>query len=243
LPIENFLDFIFPPLPRCVVCGHPLPVQDHRSICDICLGYLRRPLVARDCCRLCGRPLARAERDFCRECSKREESFGRVHPGALYRDPVATLVKRMKYGAEPHLAAPLTCLIAEAVGPWLKEYDCLVPVPISRRKMAERRYNQSLLLARRLLQMGGPPVVSALTTVKDHDAQATLSRTERQENLSGSISVPACRRSTLARKSVLLIDDVFTTGATAHACACQLLSAGAARVDVAVIAIAVMIST
>jgi ComF family protein len=230
-------------LAECVICKRRLPQGDGSSICDICIDHLRRPFRERKVCPRCGRPLGPGSETVCFECATRPSSFGRVYPGAFYRDPVAALVKRMKYGGEAYLATPLAYLLADALLEALPQYDVLVPVPLTAKKLAERGYNQSELVARRLFQIGGPRVIRALIKTQDHPAQAGLSRAERLTNLSGTIALHPRHGRSIVGKSVLVIDDVFTTGATVHACADVLLAGDAGQVDVAVIATGYAIPT
>ncbi len=112
-------------------------------------------------------------------------------------------------------------------------YDIIVPVPMHWRKRWQRGYNQTMLLA----QQFPKPVWPALKKVRATRSQAGLNKVERQHNLTGSFQVTAYFKQALMNKRVLLLDDVYSTGATTRACATQLLKAGVASVDIAVVAV------
>jgi ComF family protein len=118
-----------------------------------------------------------------------------------------------------------------AGAPWL-----LVPVPLHPRKKRERRYNQSAELARTLARLTGLRWCDALRRIRYTDSQAGLDREGRLKNLKGAFVVNARATERITGREILLIDDVLTTGATAHECARTLCHAGAARVAVLTVA-------
>ncbi len=119
----------------------------------------------------------------------------------------------------------------------LTEADVLVPVPLHRRRLASRRYNQSALLARTVSARCGVPVaVDALVRVKATPPQVGLTRTQRALNVQGAFRVPDETRLQVDGRAVVLVDDVLTSGATVNAASRALLRGGAKRVDVLVFA-------
>jgi len=119
----------------------------------------------------------------------------------------------------------------------LGEADLLVPVPLHWRRAWSRRFNQSGALARVIERRTGVKLASeALRRVRPTEQQVGLSRTQRASNVQGAFRVAPDRKADIARRRVVLIDDVLTSGATVDACARALLRAGAAEVDVLVFA-------
>jgi ComF family protein len=117
--------------------------------------------------------------------------------------------------------------------------DVIVAVPLARRRMLMRRFNQSQILANEVRRLSGKPAAPlALARTRATRSQVGLSRSERERNVSGAFAVRPGQAARVAGQRVLLIDDVITTGATASAAARVLLRAGAARVDVLALAIA-----
>ena len=119
----------------------------------------------------------------------------------------------------------------------LADADLIVPVPLTRRRLIQRQFNQSALLAGDVSRLTGVAWNAlALAKVRETPPQVTLSGTARHQNLKGAFAVTAVGRSKLPGRRIVVIDDVITTGATAEAAAKTLLDAGAARVDVLALA-------
>ncbi len=180
---------------------------------------------------------------FCATCAStvsriRSDEGARVVAAFAYGGAIAEAITRFKYGRRPDLARPLADLLwralephARARGPWL-----VVPVPLHASRLAERGYNQSALLARRLAgRLSSARVLPlALARTRDTPRQATLGRSERLLNVADAFV--ARRPGRLAGSRVLLVDDVMTTGATLDGCERAIWRAGAREVSVAVLA-------
>jgi ComF family protein len=149
------------------------------------------------------------------------------------------LIVRFKF-EDKHEPLPLFIkLMREAGRELLAEAGLLIPVPLHRLRLLQRRFNQSALLAKGLGRAAGVPVaVMALQRTRRTAAQVGLGDEARRANVAQAFSVKPEARKLLQGKNIVLIDDVITTGATANACAEALLGAGAARVDVLAIALA-----
>jgi ComF family protein len=212
------LDLLFPPY--CIGCG-----KEGSYICGRCereLSYISPPV-----CTLCGRPLLPG--GSCPGCIGQPTSLDGIRAPFLFEGIVRKAVHDLKYHN-------LRALVPVLAG-YLKEYlmenplpgDILVPVPIHRKRIHERGYNQSSLLARELGRLTSLPVEdSCLIRLTYIAPQAKLaSAAERQQNTVGAF---ACKDDRLKKKQVILIDDVSTSGATMNACAAALKTAGAAAV-------------
>ena len=137
-------------------------------------------------------------------------------------------MRDLKYAGKRYLACPLgdalaECALREGIGG-----DAAVFVPMSEKERAARGYNQSELLARRLSERTGMPLVSALEKTRETRRQAELGRTERKSNLAGAFRVTD--RAAVRDKTIVIADDVMTTGSTLSEIAAALKKAGAARV-------------
>jgi ComF family protein len=214
----RLLDLIVPP--RCAGCG-----RRDTWLCPSCRAEL--PRLPDRSCRVCAAPVAGAVHR-CAECYRDPPPVARVH-AALRHDGVARqLVLGLKYRRGKHLVQPLVDLIAPITP---DDVDVLVPVPLHERRLRERGFNQSELLAVELARRTARPVAGdALARVRETSSQAGLSPGERVENVRGAFAASA----RLDGRSVLLVDDVCTTGATLYACARALKRSGAATVQAVV---------
>jgi len=168
---------------------------------------------------------------FCEVCASLLEPSPDPRAVYLYGGPLAEAIRKLKYRHRTELAEPLGRRLARGCASLAGEVDVVVPVPLHRRRLAERGFNQSALLARRVARSLGLPLrPRALRRLRDTPPQASLDRADRAANVRDAFRA----RATEAR--VLLIDDVRTTGATLAACAEALTAAGAARVHVRTLA-------
>ena len=227
------LDLLLPP--TCILCS--AQVDAPGLLCGACFGELNA--IGAPFCECCGVPFElawhAAEGGLCQHCVDTPPPFERARAALNYDKASRRLVLPFKHGDRIEFAAILARLMVRAGAILLREADFLVPVPLHRRRLFVRRYNQAALLARALRRMTGRPVmVDAL--VRRH-ATRTLggkSAAERREEVAGAFAVRPRRASLLEGRRILLIDDVMTSGATAAACAETLLAAGAGGVDVLV---------
>ena len=164
-------------------------------------------------------------------------AYDRARAAVRYDDVARTLVQSFKYGDRLDLAPMMGRWMARAGRELLVDADALVPVPLHWRRQWSRRFNQSAALAGAISVLCDVPVVHAgLKRMRATPQQVGRSKTERADNVQGAFSVPSEHKADIAGRSVVLIDDVLTSGATVDACARALLRAGAAHVDVLVFA-------
>jgi ComF family protein len=144
-------------------------------------------------------------------------------------------IQRLKYEDSPHLARPLGSLLRHTCRRWRVQAEIVVPVPLHTRRLVERGYNQSALLARHVAdELAAPLAARALARIVDTVPQAGLSREARHANVEGAFSV--AERKVIAGRAVALVDDVSTTGATIRACRKALVEVGATAVTTVVVA-------
>ncbi len=220
------------PLP-CPLCGKGVPFDGTPNMfCGECMK--RMPMIRGKVCRTCG-----AEIDgifeSCSECMNHPKPpWTRAYALFRYTDEVLDCIHLFKYQGRTELARPLGRLAAGLADAESLRYDCIVPVPLHWRRFLKRGYNQSALFARQLGGHLGIPVRGLLRRVRHTKQQAFLTKNERNSNIAGAFSISD---STVAEMcSILLVDDVMTTGATLREAAGVLLENGAERVDVLVIA-------
>ncbi len=232
---RDFLDFFLPP--KCPLCGTVSSSHPHGRPCPACL--LRIPFIGHPRCPRCGRGYSTeaGEDHLCGTCLTEGRTFYRARSIGAYEGLLLETIARFKFRGVSYLANPLGALLAEFEDPEFPfgEFELLLPVPLHPQRLRFRGYNQSLLLARRISRHRSIPLnFTALVRTRPTQPQTQLSGPERQKNIRGAFAVrnPAA----VQGKKVLLIDDVFTTGATVQECARVLLRAGADRVDVLTVA-------
>lgn len=215
---SQLADLFFPP--HCVVCG-----RLGAWLCRACIqsvSFLRL-----SACPVCGRPGVESE-DHCPTCAGENPALSGMHSVSYYQPPLREAIHALKYGGVRAVAAPLGVLLAEC---WRRQpfaAHLIVPVPLHKARQRQRGYNQSLLLARELAgHIGLPLQEGMLLRTRNTRSQTTLTRQERQVNVRGAFH---CPDRTLTGAHILLVDDVYTTGATLEACATALLEAGVGRV-------------
>ena len=218
---QAWVDLVYPQL--CCVCRVPV---DEGWFCEACAGEL--PRVEAPYCKVCGEVYEGAlTNEFrCTNCSGRRLEFefavAACHAEGAMRELIHQFSLKLRIlEEEPRLAE-------ESLGDWL-----LVPVPLHRSREAEREYNQSWELCTRLSRLTGIPAAKALVRTRETEQQAGLNREERLKNLRGAFAVrPPGRwqpKMDLKGCSILLVDDVFTTGATTSECARVLRREGGAE--------------
>lgn len=218
--------------PRCLGCG--LVVEQDDSLCPACWGRLK--FIAAPRCAACGVPfeIAQGEDALCAPCLERQPRFAEARAAVVYDRLPREVLMRFKYGSRPHLARMMARHIRLMAADWLDAQDAvLVPVPLARWRLWRRGYNQAGLIAGALAR--GSAAGLALGGLVRHRATQSsggLTRAQRFANVRGAFSVPEDARYRMAGRTVILVDDVMTTGATADACAHALIRAGAARVRV-----------
>lgn len=203
--------------PQCVVCESRLADLADPGLCPPCYGKLRAFNIAE----------APALQD-----ELAHMPFTRFAAAYFYDDTLSGLVSRLKFHDSSELATPLARMM-RSVFDELPGADVMVPVPLHPTRLLRRKYNQAALLTKRLSQLTGMPwLPEGLKRTRATAHQTGQNRATRQRQLQGAFAASP----KVAGKHVILVDDVFTTGSTATACAKALLKAGAKQVDVLVLA-------
>lgn len=227
------LDVLLPP--RCIGCGAGVGGQG--TLCPACWREI--DFIAGPCCTACGLPF---DYDFgddglCGACARRRPPYGRACAAVVYTDASRRLVLDFKRGDRTDAAPVLARWMARAGAGLLEKAEVIVPVPLHRRRLIARRYNQSALLALAIGRLAGLPVaVDLLRRVRPTRSQGGLSRAARRRNVQGAFALRLGAQDRLAGRRVLLVDDVMTTGATVEACARTLRRGGSGTVDVLALA-------
>ncbi|UOM36067.1 ComF family protein [Acuticoccus sp. I52.16.1] len=217
--------------PLCLACRRPL--VDPRTLCGSCLRDLE--IVTPPICDIMGTPLAYDAGPGARSPELRwnHPLYDKARVATVFGPLSQRLVHQLKYHDVPGVAALMARLMAPAMADLVADADLLLPVPLHRRRLLKRRFNQAVLIADALAPLVGLPVVRhAVRRVRHTAHQVGLAREQRADNLHGAFKV--VEPHAIAGRAVILVDDVLTSGATADALAVTLRAAGARGVRVAV---------
>lgn len=214
------MSFYLPAL--CRIC-HQYHRNQH-AICQACIAILD-PLGP--ACRSCAHPLTQANPPFCGACAVNPPIIDNIFTAYRYTEPLRSLIHAFKYEAALYLTSFLAALILKAIAS-NPETECLIPIPLHKKRIRSRGFNQAAVLTQHLsFILNKPFVLQGCTKVHATAAQAGLNAQQRHANL-----LHAFRAQPLIYKHVTLIDDLYTTGATANEVAKTLKQeAGVQRVD------------
>ena len=228
--LEKLAHFFLPP--QCYCCGDFLE-EGRRGICPGCLSGVRwiKPPI----CTICGTPFLSAETQnhACGVCLGKERHFAEARAVGYYGGTLQEAIHRWKYERKAHLTTLLGQWMAEGLERYWdsSRFDLLIPVPLHVQRLRERGFNQSFLLVKEISRRTGIPYGKRiLRKSRPTSPQVNLSGPEREKEVRGAFFVGEGGK--VKEKSILLVDDVYTTGATASECSRMLLAAGAERVDV-----------
>jgi len=220
---------------QCLACDRP--VAAHGSLCAACWSKLR--LIEKPYCARLGIPFAYdlGPGALSAEAIADPPPFDRCRAVAAFDDVARQLVHGLKYRDRLELAGWMAGWMSRAGADLVSAADVIVPVPLHTRRLWWRRFNQSALLARAVARAAGKPLVTgALKRIRATAQQVGLTADQRDRNVRGAFRVTAADKAQMAGRRVLLVDDVYTTGATVKAATRALLRAGAVGVDVLVFA-------
>ena len=225
-PLRWAADYALPP--RCAGCGTPV-AADHR-FCAACWGGLR--FLTPPWCAACNLPFAYDEGQgaVCAACAQVPPRHAGVLAAVAYGPVAGALAVRLKHGGRIAFAGTM----ARAMAGLMPEHaEMLVPVPLHRGRLWRRGFNQAVLIGDAVSKLSGVPQhVGVLERRRATQMLRGLGRRARARAVTGAFVVPKARRADVKGKAIVLVDDVYTTGATAGACTRALRAAGAKSVTI-----------
>ncbi len=227
------LNLLFPP--QCLNCDALVPT--HGTLCMECWNQIQ--FITDPLCSCCGLPFEykMGEDVLCGECMRERPAYSRGRAAFKYDEHSRQLILRLKYQDQAWLATIYGKWLMAAGKELVAASDVIIPVPLHYWRFVGRRYNQSALLASALAKTSNLPILSdALRRTRRTTPQTGLTRKQRADNVRGAFTINSRYADSLKGKSVLLIDDVMTTGSTINVCTKTLLKAGAQQVNILTLA-------
>lgn len=217
---------LYPENITCDVCGEELVAHTRYRLCARCVEDM--PFVEGHVCLNCGVSIDN-EADYCDRCQNNPSVFKLCRAPLLYDGKARNMVYALKFAGKKYLAHTLGAMMADTYLKYNMQGEIIVPVPMSEKDVKKRGFNQAEILAYEVGRRLNIPVLPALVKVKDTLEQKELSGRERAINLERAFEVVYPH---VKDRKILLVDDVFTTGATANECAKVLLKAKCKEVSV-----------
>lgn len=228
--IHGLLSLIFPF--NCPICHSKLESKNKNYICIKCWKEIK--LIKGDICSKCGRLSALS---ICSLCKKNQYYFNRARAAGIYEGALREYIHMFKYKKKTYLAEPLGKLLSDMIenDEILNKSDLLIPIPLDTRRYREREFNQAYLLADVASRRVSIPVSTEnLRRTRVTLPQTGLNRKQREKNVKNIFQVNNAEE--FKDKNIIVIDDVFTTGATVNACAKALRKSGSGTVNVVTVA-------
>ncbi len=223
------LDWLFPPL--CISCGER--IGEPYALCGDCWTELC--FVEGAVCRRCGLPfeIDPGENTVCAGCYAEPNAFDCARSILYYDEASKRLILGFKHGDRLERAPAFIGWLERTGGPMVQESDIVVPVPLHPSRLWRRRYNQSAILAQGIAHSFGKHYgPKILTRIRKTPSQGSMpSAKARRRNVAGAFQVTERWREELRGKNILILDDVYTTGATLNACARAFRRVGAERIS------------
>jgi|YelNatPaOPRAMG01_1025707.scaffolds.fasta_scaffold05440_5 ComF family protein len=216
-------ELLFPP--RCLICRR----ISREVICSDCLSKVS--LIKGPVCKVCGSPLE--EEGLCYKCRTSPPYFSRARSYALYDGVIRTAIIRFKFEKRRNLGIFLGKLLGEFILGLKWDIDFIVPIPLSKERLRIRGFNQSEILAAEVCKILGAPLSLGLIRIKETKPSINLNIEERLDNINRAFLLADTN---LKGKKILLIDDVYTTGATTNEASKTLLERGIKEVRVVTLA-------
>ena len=226
--IDKVTDVLYPK--ACPICGKAAPVVEGKraQVCPECYEELR--FIKHNYCLRCGKELGSAAQQYCYDCSRIKHVYDQGAAALMYTDGIKQSIYRYKYKGKREYASWYGAMLAKGCGERIAMWnpDVIIPVPLHKKKLKERGYNQAELMARALGEQLGIPVDGDyLVRTNNTVPMKKLTGEERINNLKNAFNIVS---NSVQYNKILLVDDIYTTGATIDACATVLKAHGAKSV-------------
>lgn len=217
---------------KCIICNEELKTKNKYCICDKCLQKL--PYQTGRVCYKCGDTVF-GSGSYCLHCKDHEKPYEFARAPFTYEGAIKTLIYKLKYSKGKYLAPYLSLFLLDEFAKQDWNVDVVIPVPLFASREKKRGFNQATLLSSQFTNMLNLPIdTQTLIRIKNTPTQTKLTKQERKINLTKAFKVT--NKQNVKNKNILLIDDVFTTGATIEECSEVLKKAGAKNIYILTLA-------
>lgn len=223
------LNLLFPKHLKCVFCGNELKDDNGFDTCEHCEDSL--PKIQHACLR-CGGIVEESNDGVCLNCKSNNFDFNSARSVFHYKDSIVGLMHRYKFGRAKYLYEPMAQYMCDVLSKWGINVDFVTCVPLHKNREKTRGYNQSKLLAEFIAEKFGLKYVDTAEKIVDNSSQTSLGMKQRKANVLGVYKLLSEARHIIKGKNILLIDDIFTTGATSNEMSSCLKKAGAKEIFV-----------
>lgn len=212
--VNEFLDCLYPQGISCLNCGEEL--KENGYLCQNCLNNFT---IINNACKKCGNPV-NAQTQYCDDCKGKNRHFDLAISPYEYCGTAQSLIYKLKYNGERYIAKVFAQSLVDCfLKAKIKNIDFVTCVPLNEERKKERSYNQAEEIAKHFVEklkekgINLEEKYNIISRVKNTPTQTALTKRERQENLKGAFKL-VCNKKEIENKNVLIIDDIFTTGAT-----------------------------
>lgn len=230
---EFLLNLLYPKHITCIFCDEELNEHAHNDTCTECLASL--PFLT-DCCLRCGGKLGENNESICLNCKMNNFDFDLARSVFNYEDKIISAIHKYKYSNHRYLFEPFGTYLSKFLASWNIQPDYITSVPLHANREKTRGYNQSKCMAEVVSKNFAIPYVDICEKIVDNKNQASLNIEERRKNVKDAYKTLPNIRKKIKGSTVLLIDDVYTTGSTSSEVARVIKSAGAKVVYVLTLA-------
>ena len=217
-------DMFFPRNIKCVFCKDELNNNEFNSTCELCLSSL--PFINKACPR-CGGVLPSEATGVCVDCKINNYEFVQAFSVFEYKNQVSKVLHDLKYNKKKYLVEPIAKYMAQKINILNISVDLITCVPIHKDRLKLRGFNQSELISKEISKLTNIPFYNICEKFINTKSQTELGFSERKENVKDSFKIIRSNKHLIKDKNVLVIDDIFTTGATSNEVCKVLLNAGA----------------
>lgn len=229
--LNRIKDLIYPRHIKCIFCGDEIKDLNDYDACEKCLNTL--PFIIKDFCPRCGAQMSKDSVGVCMNCKMHNFDFDYARSVFVYDDKVKHAIHKMKIASAKYIVEPLSYALYYYFKGLNWNVDFITYIPIHQKRLKTRGYNQAKELASHLSNLTNIPLIDCFEKIKNTPNQTSLSGKQRQENLKDAFKLIYKE---LKDKNILIIDDIFTTGATSNEVSKLIRNKGANKIYVLTVA-------